>query len=208
MDITRLRELAGMPLREDAGSLYLAVDWDGDMAWLTPSPHGIGELIGYDDEAVYDIGACFSIDDKFGEFIGNADEEGRFKTSDVSHGGGYGGIAFGVLELSPEEAQFFQDNGAVITTAEEVAAGAAMLDDEDDDEDDVEWYVEDEYDESAQVTEDEVEISTETIVDAINELDFMIQKHGAAIGLDEKVVYEFHNVLNNMSEEIEDATRY
>tara|TARA_R110000782_G_scaffold18561_2_gene50946 strand:- start:159 stop:539 length:381 start_codon:yes stop_codon:yes gene_type:complete len=110
-------------------TLYLAIDWDGDMAWLTPVPYEIGELLGYNDEAVYDIGSPFCIEGELGEFITQANELDRGTMTDVSHGGA-GAIAFGVIELSTEEAQFFQSNGAMITSAEDVANGAAEFDDE------------------------------------------------------------------------------
>jgi hypothetical protein len=120
-------------------TLYLAIDWDGDMAWLTPAPHAIGELIGYDDPGVYDIGAPFCIEGELGEFITQADEDGRGETTDVSDGCGACGIAFGVIELSAEEVQFFYAHGVTVTSEEDVADGADAFEDDWEDEDEEDY---------------------------------------------------------------------
>lgn len=125
MDINRLRELAGMPVKE-ATDLYLTVDWDsGGMAWLTPAPNEVVALIALDDPDIYDVGSPFSIEEgPFAEFVSKADDAGRFETDTT---GSNLGPVVGILKLTPKEAQFFQSNGVTVTSEEELIAGGDAI---------------------------------------------------------------------------------
>ena len=66
------------------------------------------------------------------DFIAQAANVGRGTTNDVSGGSGSCGIAFGIIELSEEEVQFFYANGVTVTSEEEVADGADAFEDDED----------------------------------------------------------------------------
>jgi hypothetical protein len=59
----------------------------------------------------------------------------------------------------------------------------------------------------SQVVSEEENVSVETIVDALNDLDHMIQTNGNAIGLDDRTIYKYHTMLTNIAEELEDELR-
>tara|TARA_R110000851_G_scaffold237562_4_gene390372 strand:- start:399 stop:1031 length:633 start_codon:yes stop_codon:yes gene_type:complete len=59
----------------------------------------------------------------------------------------------------------------------------------------------------SQVVSEEENVSVETIVDAIDDLDHMIQSNGNAIGLDNNTIYRYHSALSTIAEEIGDNLR-
>jgi hypothetical protein len=59
----------------------------------------------------------------------------------------------------------------------------------------------------SRVVSEEENVSVETIIDALNDLDHMIQANGNAIGLDDRTIYKYHTMLTNIAEELEDELR-